>query len=94
MTSIRSGKASVIRSASTLASAVVHSANRTRTCGPGPLALGGGRERGLGDLVGGEPELGGAPERLGHDARPGRPTPRRTGGRSTTRVPAPWRPTT
>ncbi len=37
MTSTRSGKASMIRSASTFASAVVHSANRTRTCGPGRL---------------------------------------------------------
>ena len=34
---MRSGNASVIRSASTWASAVVHSANRTRTRGPGRL---------------------------------------------------------
>ena len=59
----------------------------------GPLALGGGGERGLGNLVGREAKLGRAAQGLRDD--PARASePRRTGGRSTTRVPAPCRSTT
>ena len=38
---------------------------------PRPLALGGGREGRAGELVGGEPGVGGPAEHLGHDARQG-----------------------
>ena len=68
MTSTRSGNASMIRSASTVGVGGRALGEQDPDVRPGPLAVGGGGERRLGHLVGGEPECGGAPQRLGHDA--------------------------
>ena len=93
MTSTRSGNASTIRSASTFASAVVHSANRTRTCGPGRLRSVAAVNVAWATSSGENPRA--AALRSVSATIPARASaPRRTGGRSTTRVPAPCRPIT
>ena len=73
MTSTRSGKASLIRSASTFASAVVHSANRTRMWGPGRLRSVAAVNVAWATSSGVNPSCGGAPQRLRHDAGQGLP---------------------
>ncbi len=93
MASMRSGNASVIRSASTVASADVHSANSTWTSGPGRFRSVAAVNVACATSSGVKPSC--AARRIVSATMPASASdPRRTGGRSTTRVPAPWRPTT
>ena len=93
MASIRSGNASMIRSASKVASAAVHSANRTRTSGPGRRCSLAAVKVAWATSSGVNPSC--AARRSVSATIPARASePRRTGGRSTTRVPAPCLPTT
>ena len=93
MASTRSGNASTIRSASKVASALVHSANSTRTSGPGRLCSVAAVNVAWATSSGVKPSWA-ARRSVSATIPASASEPRRTGGRSTTRVPAPWRPTT